>query len=246
MLLTPFRVAFKIYYGLYFYLTLAVLYPGFWYLLKVKKNYRVGFALKRFWSVLLQIGCLSPLKIEWEDGKENFPKGASVICSNHSSYLDIIMMYRVVPEFFVFMGKKELLSWPLFSIFFKTMDIAVHRKNPRLAMQSLNRAAGELKVGNAIAIFPEGTIPGSVPHMGRFKDGAFKLAIENQVPVVPISFVTNWRLISDPDNLKGHARPGVIKVVVHKAIETKGMTSQDLVNLRSQTFEAIDKSLEKR
>lgn len=241
----PFRIAFKAFYGLYFYFTLALLYPLFWYFLKVKKNYQTGFQVKRFWSVLLQIGAFSPMTIEWED-RASYPEGAAVICSNHSSYLDIILMYRVVPTYFVFMGKKELLSWPLFNIFFKTMDIAVHRKNPRMAMQSLNRASEELQKGNSIAIFPEGTIPKTVPTMGRFKDGAFKLAIENQVPIVPISFVSNWRIISDPDNFTGPACPGLLKVVVHKPIETKGKTMKDLVDLRTQTFNVIDQPLEKK
>lgn len=94
-------------------------------------------------------------------------------------------MYNVIPEYFLFMGKYELLRWPLFNMFFKDMNIAVNRGSHVEAAKAFRRAANALDRGTSLALFPEGTIPVFTPRLKPFKDGAFKLAIEKQVPIVP-------------------------------------------------------------
>ncbi len=242
-LLTIPRLLLKLYYGFYFFLTLSLLYPLFAFLLASKGRYKYAFLVKRFWSFLLQIGYLSPLKTTYE---AELPKGAFVICSNHSSYLDIIFMYRVIPHYFLFMGKQELSNWPLFRIFFRTMDIAVDRKNAAGAAKAFKRAKEALSRGEAVAIFPEGTIPKTVPKLSRFKDGAFKLAVETGAPIVPVTFLTNWKLLGNVEKLNGSIRPGLVEVVVHKPISTEGLTEKDLVALRTQVFETIDSTINER
>ena len=152
-------------------------------------------------------------------------------------------MYTVAPTPFLFIGKNDLLKWPLFKRFFKTMDIAVKRNNKMTAARVLEHAKEGIDKGWSISIFPEGGISTKVPVLQRFKDGAFKLAIEKQIPIVPISFNNNWILFSDPSEVLGMAHPGIAKVVVHEAIETKGMTEKDLVSLRQQVFDVIEKPI---
>ena len=152
-------------------------------------------------------------------------------------------MYTAAPTPFLFIGKSELLKWPLFNRFFKTMDIAVDRKNRMAAARVLDKAKEAIDKDWSISIFPEGTISTKVPVVQRFKDGAFKLAIEKQIPIVPVSFMNNWFLFSDPSEVLGRAHPGIAKVTVHKAIETKGMTAKDLVSLRKQVFDVIEKPI---
>jgi 1-acyl-sn-glycerol-3-phosphate acyltransferase len=76
--------------------------------------------------------------------------------------------------------------------------------------------------------------------MKPFKDGAFRLAIEKQVPIVPITFLDHWRLFGEPENLTSRARPGIARAVVHPAIHTKGLTEADLVALRRKVYEVIE------
>jgi len=235
--LGPFRLLFKVYFGLVFYISLILLFPAFWITTRKKKWYPYCFKLKRLWSRILQLGMFVVLKRSY---KSKLPQGNYIIASNHGSYLDIVLMYRLFDKPFIFLGKKELLKWPLFNVFFKTMDIAVDRSNRIKAAKSLIKARNYLKTDYSIAIFPEGTIPDTAPIMKRFKDGAFKLAIEQQVPIIPVSYINNWRLLSDPSNLFGPASPGLSRIVIHDPVETAGMTLEDLVTLRKQVFSVIE------
>ncbi len=216
------------------------MYPAFWVTTRREEWYPACFKLKRIWGQILQISLFIFIK---RDYKAPLPKGPFIIACNHSSYLDIVFMYRVIDYRFIFLGKKELLKWPLFNLFFKTMDIAVDRKNRVKAAKSLVRARNYIDDGYAISIFPEGTIPETAPVMKRFKDGAFKLAIDKQIPIVPVAFLNNWKLFSDPSQPFGPASPGVSRVIIHEAIETTGKTDEDLVTLRQKCFDLIQGSV---
>ena len=154
--------------------------------------------------------------------------------------MDIIQMYNVIPRYFLFIGKYELLKWPLFNIFFKGMNIAVNRNDRSGAAKAFRKAAQAIDRGTSIAIFPEGTIPAYTPRMKPFKDGAFKLAIEKQVPIVPITFVDHWRLFGEPMELFARARPGIARVVIHDSIPTAGLSEADQAALRKRVYEVIE------
>lgn len=79
--------------------------------------------------------------------------------------------------------------------------------------------------------------------MGRFKNGPFKLAIENQVPIVPITFMNNWLLLPDDfQNRIGH--PGIARVIIHEPIPTTGMTENDLEGLKEKVYQVINRPIE--
>ena len=169
-----------------------------------------------------------------------------VICANHASYLDILIMYASFNRHrFLFIGKKELLTWPIINIFFKNIDIAIDRNKPRAAMKSLEHAKKQLKNKWSIAIFPEGIIPLDAPKISRFKNGAFKIAIETQTPILPVTIIDNWRLFQADPIITGRARPGMSRTIIHDPISTVGLTQKDLVSLREQTYEIINETLVK-
>jgi 1-acyl-sn-glycerol-3-phosphate acyltransferase len=120
------------------------------------------------------------------------------------------------------------------------MDIGVNREKRNSAMRSIIRAKHEISKGWSIVIYPEGTIPINTPILGEFKAGAFKMAIDAQVPILPITLIDTWRLFDSDPPLTAKARPGISRVVIHKPISTKGLEKKDLVNLRQQTFDAIN------
>ena len=79
--------------------------------------------------------------------------------------------------------------------------------------------------------------------MRKFKNGAFQLAIDTQCPILPVTFKNNYDLFTDHKDISGNARPGIAKVVVHNPIAIDNLNREDLVNLREQTFNIINKEL---
>ncbi len=165
-----------------------------------------------------------------------------VIVSNHASYLDIILSYFIIKNYFVFMAKFELNKAPLFSIFFKDMQISVNRESRSNSHKAFIRAGEELDMGHSVYIFPEGTIS-SNGVLKNFKNGPFKLAVEKQVPILPITFINNWKLLQNGGFFKSYGRPGISRAVIHAPIQTKGMTEENIVNLRTQVFTLINDTL---
>lgn len=240
-LLVPFIIIYRIYFAFVFFTVLTLLYPVFYVLLLKEKHFERVFKLKLLTSrIILFLQFIYVKKMQLPDKLD----GPYVICPNHSSYLDIIIMYSVLPNTrFLFVGKSELLRWPVLNIFFRRVDIAVNREKRHSAMRSILRAKKEIDNGWSIVIFPEGKIPLNTPKLDEFKNGPFKLAIDSQIPVLPITILNSWKLFNVDPVLTGIARPGICRVIVHEPIETKGMDKKDLLTLRTQTFDTINKPL---
>ncbi len=236
------RLVFKLWFALVFAFSLVLLYLPFRVLLRKPKGYPAAFRLMRAWARFLGFAGLMPLRVEWTGV---LPPAPYVVCFNHSSYLDIVHAFNVLPEYFVFLGKHELLYWPLFNIFFQDMHIAVNRANGAEAARALMRAGRASDQGISVGLFPEGTISAEAPRMLPFKDGAFRLAVKKQVPIVPITFVNNWLLFGDPEQPWSRGRPGVARAVVHPAVPTQGLGASDVDTLRQRVFDAIEGPLRK-
>lgn len=237
-LLQPFRVLWKVWFFLVFTCSLVLLYPFFLYALAKERRFYLAFRTMRFWAKLLSF--FNGIWLE-KEVRGDLPKPPYVICPNHSSYLDIIMMYRLFDDYFVFMGKSELNSWPLFNIFFtKGMNISVDRRSVVGAHNALERVKREIEKGHNVVIFPEGTIPHTVPVMKGFKNGAFKLAMEKNIPIVPVTFLTNWKRLQTGPALKRAGGPGASKVIVHPPVYPgKGNTPVEMITLREQVFQTV-------
>lgn len=239
----PIGVLWKVLFLLHFIITLTLLYPLFYLFLSRQAWYPMAFKLKRFWAHIL----IFPVGIFYTVDYKFKPKAGKtyVYCANHTSYIDIILSYCIIEEYFVFMGKQELKKVPLFNIFFKDMNILVNRKSMTASYQAFQRAAQELKNGHSVILFPEGTISRRAPILKDFKSGAFRLAIDEQVEIIPITFENNWKFLQDKAFLQGNMRPGLAKMVVHEPISTKGMTDKDVETLKLQVQFIIAAPLKK-
>ncbi|MCH8330739.1 MAG: 1-acyl-sn-glycerol-3-phosphate acyltransferase, partial [Bacteroidetes bacterium] len=167
--------------------------------------------------------------------------GTYIFTPNHSSYLDIPLFALSYPGYYHFMAKEELARIPLFGIFFRTIDIAVNRESNISSYKALKKAEEDLDNNISLVMFPEGGVSMNAPEMISFKNGPFKLAIDKQVPIVPVTFLDNWWLFHDNGQMKG--RPGLSRVTVHAPITTTGMTDDNLDELRNKVFEIINSAL---
>jgi 1-acyl-sn-glycerol-3-phosphate acyltransferase len=175
-------------------------------------------------------------------GKDNIPmEGAYFICPNHTSYLDIFCLYSLFKKYFVFTGKKEIEKWPIFHRYYTSgMNILVDRHSKTGSLKAIKRMSKEIELGNPIVVFPEGTISKRAPILAPFKSGAFAIAIQKQVPILPITFVTNWKLLQRGSFWFGHAGPGLAMVVIHELVQTKGLLKNDVALLQNQVKNAIN------
>jgi 1-acyl-sn-glycerol-3-phosphate acyltransferase len=131
------------------------------------------------------------------------------------------------------MGKYELLKIPLFKYFFVYLDIPVNRKSIKNAHKAFSDAGTKIDEGLSVVIYPEGTISEN-GKLRPFKKGAFKLAIEKQVPIIPVINLNNWLFLQNGGFFKSNGRPGIPKIYVGDPIYTKGMTEKDIDGLKEK------------
>lgn len=120
-------------------------------------------------------------------GMERIPRDrVCIVIANHQSYLDVIAMFATMPDAPVFLAKRELESLPLFGRAMKVGGhVFVDRGKHERALEALDRAARELRPGQPLAVFPEGT-RAKKPAIRPFKKGAFHLAKSAGACLVPM------------------------------------------------------------
>lgn len=199
--------------------------------------------INSIWGKLFFFGIGMPVRVEYRFRPDR--KQAYVFCANHFSYLDIAMMGVVIENYYSFVGKSEVKKIPLLGYMFAKLHIQVTREEAKSRAYSLNKCIRTLAKGRSIVIFPEGGIRAKQPpKMAHpFKDGAFTMAIQQQVPIVPISLLNNYKILPDKKKMRMHHM--ALRVVVHEPILTQGMTQEDVESLKEQTFRIIDAELMK-
>ncbi|QOD60026.1 1-acyl-sn-glycerol-3-phosphate acyltransferase [Polaribacter haliotis] len=164
------------------------------------------------------------------------PDKSYMFCPNHSSLMDPFVLIAISKNPIVFVGKKELVKIPVFGFFYKRVVIMVDRSSAKSRKRVYKMAKKRLKNGVSMAIFPEGLVPAEDVVLAPFKKGAFGLAIEFKIPIVPQVYYDCKRFFSW-DFLKG--RPGVLRVHQHKFIKTENLKEEDLDTLQTQTFQLM-------
>jgi 1-acyl-sn-glycerol-3-phosphate acyltransferase len=135
---------------------------------------------------------------------------------------------------FFFLGKEELLNNAATKLFFETIDIPLKRDSNISAFRAFKKTEERIKMGMSPVIFPEGKIGMEYPPtLHPFKNGPFKLAIENQIAIVPVTIKNKYG-----------CKPGVSHICIHKPIETIGMDVKDDEVLKEMVFEKIKSGLD--
>lgn len=202
--------------------------------------YPYFFRMARIWAKVILFGMGFSIKIEVDE--EIQPGKSYMFVTNHTSMTDIMLMLSAVKNPFVFVGKKELAKIPLFGFFYKRTCILVDRNNSKSRLAVFDRAQKRLNDGLSICIFPEG----GVPHdesviLDDFKDGAFRLAIDHQIEVVPLTFADNKKRFSFTFF---SGSPGIMRVKIHKFHSTKDKNTDYKNILKNNVREIILKQLQ--
>jgi len=213
-------------------LMIPILMPG---------QFRLIGIANRWWARLMFIFSFLPYKVEFRAPLDVNKK--YIFCPNHFSFLDIPTM-GLNPVNAIFVGKIEMGRVPFFGYMYRKLHIMVDRSSLKSKFKTLTASANAIDQGKSLVIFPEGGIVTDAPPvMGRFKDGAFRTAIEKQIPIVPVTIPFNWLILPDTQPL--FLNPGTIRVIFHEPIDTVGKTMNDVEELRNTTFSIIATELKK-
>lgn len=233
-----FKYLFWLCYRIWFYILVTVpiiiMFPLLLVFILKESWYPLFFKSARLWSWFILIGMGFIPKITKD---QNTSKTESyMFVPNHTSMLDIMLMFVATKNPFVFVAKAELGKIPLFGFFCKRTCIMVDRSSPESRKKAFLTAQNRLKQGISMCIFPEGMVPEESVLLTDFKSGAFRLAINHQISIVPVTFGDNKKRFS---YTFFSGSPGKMRVRMHEFIETKGLTVADSPALSKKTRDII-------
>lgn len=203
------------------------------------KTYPYFFKIARAWGKTILFAMGFTYSVEEEETTN--PEQNYMYIANHTSLIDVMLMLAIMKNPAVFVGKSELRKIPVFGYVFRKTSILVDRKSYSSRKDVYTSAQEKLNKGLSIAIYPEGIVPEESVIMAPFKNGAFRMAIEHQIPIVPMTFYDckkhlSWTFFS--------GGPGHLRVKVHSFIPTTGKTLNDLNALKEASFEIIHTELQ--
>ena len=223
------------------FIVTALLSYGF---LISKKTYPIVHFFNRVFGFIVFFFSAIKITREWRFKRDK--KQTYMYCANHTSYIDIPTFFLTVPGYFNIIGKSELRKLPFFGYMFNKLYISVNRKSVKGRYESFQKVVESIESGRDMCFFPEGTIPKAekTPYPIPFRDGAFKAAIQKQIPIVPITIPYNWIILGD-NGSKTLAKWHSCKVIFHKPISTIGKTEKDINEVKKQAFDVIDQEIRK-
>jgi 1-acyl-sn-glycerol-3-phosphate acyltransferase len=225
------------FYGWVFFTILFAL-PILVIVISSDRFYKIFFKIAIFWgkTILFVMGFKPVIETE----QEIIPGKSYMFIANHASLIDVMLMLAVMKNPAVFVGKKEVRKIPVFGYVARKTSILVDRDNAESRKEVYISAEEKLNQGLSIAIFPEGLVPPEDIILSEFKNGAFNLAIEHQIPIVPMTFYDvkkrfSWTFFS--------GWPGKLRVKIHNFIQTEGLTHDDMEATKQKAYKIIHDEL---
>lgn len=200
-----------------------------------KKSYSIAYFLHRMWakSNLFLMG----FRYELEYLKEKkLKKQPYIIIANHTSIIDIMIIYSLCQYPLVFLGKAELGKIPIFGYIYKKSNILLDRNNKVSRIKVLKEAQKNIDLGKSICIFPEGGVPDSSLDLAPFQNGAFYIAITKQIPILVFTIIGMKKFFPYKLTL---GYPGKIFIKQHPIIPTSGLLIKDSLKLKNKCYKMI-------
>ena len=192
--------------------------------------------LNRYWAKFSTRGWLVPLEIVHEGPP--LQDQACIYLANHTSFVDILLLFRDIPGYVNIMGKDSLTKVPVWGTIFGQTYIPINRKTAVGRGRATALARQSLREDRPLILFPEGTIgdkPGE--ELQPFMDGAFQLAISAGVPIIPVSLPFTHKFMPSVGGIR--VRHHKLRAVYHQPIETKGLTEADIPALKARVMAEI-------
>jgi 1-acyl-sn-glycerol-3-phosphate acyltransferase len=190
----------------------------------------------KWWSRAIVRLLLLPVTVE---GRENLdPKQSYVFVANHQGAFDIFLIYGFLNRNFKWMMKRSLRKIPLVGVACEVShQIFVDKSGPSKIRSTYDHAREVLKEGMSVVVFPEGarTFTG---HMGKFRRGAFMLADELQLPVVPLTINGSFNIMPRTRDWRfciWHP----LKLTIHKPIPPTGQGRENIQHVLEKSYEAV-------
>ena len=163
-------------------------------------------------------------------GKHHFDnlENAVVVC-NHNSLLDIPVSFPFLPRANKTIAKKSLSKVPIFGWIYSIGTVLVDRNDSRSRQDSYDKMKYVLNHGLDMLIYPEGTRNKTSEPLKSFYDGAFKLAIETQKPIVPVIMLNTKKML--PAKPAMYFKPGKISMHILPAVYPQGHSIDSLKQL---------------
>lgn len=201
-----------------------------------------GYYPGRWWARVILRVCLLPVTVE---GRENLePNQSYVFVANHQGAFDIFLIYGYLDRNFKWMMKHQLGKIPFLGYACrKSHQIFVDKRGPKKIKATIENARHILQQGNlSVVVFPEGsrTFTG---HMGLFKKGAFSLADELQLPVVPLTINGSFYIM--PRMRDWHfANWHPLRLTIHQPIAPIGKGPENIQATMQQSYNSIMSALD--
>ena len=186
------------------------------------------------WSSWVLKVLFLPVKVT---GRENLKHGESyVFVSNHQGAFDIFLIFGHLHRNFKWMMKRQLRSIPFVGYACeKSHQIFVDKRGPSKVKETYDKARHTLKEGMSVVVFPEGSrTPDGRMH--RFKKGAYQIADDLSLPVVPMTIDGSYRVLSKNSKL---IRPGKITLTIHEPVYPGADGHYDMEQLIDETYRSI-------
>ncbi|RZK56729.1 MAG: 1-acyl-sn-glycerol-3-phosphate acyltransferase [Pedobacter sp.] len=168
-------------------------------------------------------------------------KKQHIYVGNHGSYLDAIAVCIAIPQHFSPLGKIEMTKIPIFGSIYKRIVIMIDRNNKESREFSVNQLKQEIADGQSILIFPEGTMNKTNAELTEFYDGAFRIAIETQIDIIPFVMINNRKLL--PRINPFEAKPGFVKTIFINSVSVKNLSLTDVPALKKEVFELMKNTI---
>jgi 1-acyl-sn-glycerol-3-phosphate acyltransferase len=222
----------------FWFTAIAIVAPPLIVLFLIFKKEGVIFKPVRFF-VRLGLGLVG-VKVKVSGLEHLDPNQAYILTPNHQSFIEVPLFVTYLDRYPAYLAKKEVFKYPIFGYGIGLLKVVpVDRSNSPAAVESAKQATENIRRGKSYMVYPEGT-RSKDGKLLPFKKGAFMMAIDAGVPVVPVTVSGATKIMP-----KGEFNvfPSTVRIIVHPPLSTTGYSRDNVAELMQKTREMIYSAL---